>query len=89
MIKTISLKLINDEKKKARILSAKACTTDNAECTEGAIDRCYGTDLAGCYGNGSYDYCKYIDAALCLGGARDTCEYDYDMCIGHNEIDAY
>ena len=66
MINIISLKLINDEKKKARILSAKACTIDNAACSNGAVDTCWEKDFAGCYGNSSYDYCKYIDAAACM-----------------------
>ena len=87
MIKTVSLKLINDEKKKASILSAKACTIDDAVCKNGAVDICYSTDLAGCYGTGSYDYCKYLDAAACLAGATDTCLSDYDVCIGNNTFD--
>ena len=82
MIKAVSLKLINDEKKKARILSAKACVTDNAACSNGATDVCMATDLAGCYGSGSYDYCKYLDAAACTYGAYDSCERDFAACHG-------
>lgn len=82
MIKTVSLKLINDEKKKAKILSAKACTIDNAACSNGATDVCMTTDLAGCYGSGSYDYCKYFDAAACTYGSYDICEYDQAACHG-------
>lgn len=80
MIKTVSLKLINDEKKKARILSAKACVTDNAVCSNGATDICQSLDYAGCYGNSTYDYCKYIDAAYCSNSAFDSCYYDYVGC---------
>ena len=87
MIKAVSLKLINDEKKKARILSAKACVTDNAACSNGATDVCMATDLAGCYGSGSYDYCKYLDAAACTYGAYDSCERDFAACHGNGNND--
>ena len=82
MIKTVSLKLINDEKKKAKILSAKACTIDNAACSNGASDVCWEKDFAGCFGSGSYDYCKYLDAAACTYGSYDSCGYDYAACHG-------
>ena len=83
----IALKLINDEKKKTIVFSAKACTIDNADCAPGEIDVCLTLDIAGCYGNSSYDYCKYVDAALCIAGSFDYCNYDYQACHnGSNDI---
>ena len=87
LVKKVTLKLVNDEKKKARILSAKACVTDNADCGNGATDICLTLDIAGCYGNSSYDYCKYIDAAACMYGSYDYCDTDWSACHNHgNDI---
>ena len=80
MKKSITLKLINNEKRNVRILSAKACITDNAACSNGATDICQSLDYAGCYGIYTYDYCKYVDVASCSNGAFDRCEYDYVGC---------
>ena len=84
MNKTINLRLINDEKKNARILSAKACTIDNAVCSNGANDICQSLDYAGCYGN-ILDYCKYLDVSACFGKQNDICDYDYEFnCNNYN-----
>ena len=83
MKKSITLKLINNEKKDARILSAKSCTIDNAVCTGGATDICINVDYAGCYSYiiVGYDYCKYVDGAACMYyGAYDSCDYDHLAC---------
>ncbi len=75
------IKLINDERKDGRLVSAKAqnCTghstdtcnlyVDNATCTINSYDVC-GKDYAGCY-NYSYDYCAYIDNTACGDQGHD------------------
>ena len=84
---SITLKLINDEKKTTRILSAKMCVTDNGTCLNGATDICIAIDIKNCRGNATTDYCKYIDAAACSYGSLDYCDSDYQACNnGSNDI---
>lgn len=76
----ITLKLINDERKERRLLSAKACSlnyTDIEDCSSGfTTDSCKGRDFTSCVN--SYDYCKYIDGESCQSWhGFDYCEYDY------------
>ena len=85
----ITLKLINDERKSRRILSAKACGanyTDEAKCNiVFASDSCGGIDLEACV-NAS-DICKYIERASCHGpGAYDKCDYDYIVDCSGSDI---
>lgn len=79
MKKIITLKLINNENKNSRILSSKVCITDSTVCSNGATDICLSTDLAGCSGTMTIDYCKYIDNAACAG-SYDYCYYDFLAC---------
>lgn len=72
MITKCSLKLINNERKSLKILSAKSCGTDS----------CGNSDYATCAGT-STDICKYIDAAACIGiTTYDYCGWDYSVCVG-------
>lgn len=84
MKKSITLKLINNERKNSRILSANSCSIDKAVCAIGATDICINEDYAGCYMQNTYDYCKYFDAAACSNGVSDTCEYDFNGCYGNS-----
>ena len=72
------IKLINNEKTKTNLNSAKACDLmssdecsekDNAECTLHATDTCT------------------KDHAACSFEATDICTYDFDSCSGVNEYD--
>lgn len=87
-MKKITLKLINDERKNKRILSAKACAGYyyDRSCSGGAQDVCISEDLYQCE-NYAYDYCKYIDQDICSGmQTRDICEWDYSdgTCSGND-----
>ena len=87
MKKYITLKLINNEKKNSRVLSTQACTIDNAVCAGGATDICQSLDYAGCYGNSTYDYCKYVDTSSCAPGKIDYCYYDYAFNCNERVLD--
>ena len=70
------IKLINNERVNAKLMSEKACSSDTtfndcsvwdkAECAVNSYDVCQ-KDLAACYNKG-YDYCNT--------------QYDTDACIG-------
>lgn len=75
------IKLINNERVNANLVSSKACDTtsedtcyqlDNAMCTINSYDVCT-KDLAACYNKG-YDYCTPTvdDTDACIGS------YDYN-----------
>lgn len=78
------IKLINNERRTARLLSQKGCYdtctyVDNAKCSTYAYDHC-GKDYAGCQGNAANDYCT-TDHAGCEGvGTVDRCGSDYHAC---------
>lgn len=76
----IVFKLINDERKGKRLLSARACVT--------AYDYCPGTysDYGMCpvY---SYDVCYSYDSGSCSLYSTDICKYDYAGC-GENMTDS-
>ena len=77
------IKLINDERKSSKCLSAKASN----ECNDStAIDICYYIDKAHCVVH-AYDQCNK-DFAACSSGADDYCGRDYDSCIGAGQFDA-
>lgn len=84
----ITLKLINDERKSRRILSAKACGAnyiDIENCAHiFAADDCYARDFEACVQ--ASDFCKYIDNASCHGpNSVDNCQYDYIAdCSGYD-----
>lgn len=85
----ITLKLINDERKSRRVLSAKACGanyTDHEDCNIiFAADTCLSRDFSACVQ--ATDYCKYLDQESCHGpGAYDYCEYDYIVDCSGNDI---
>ena len=81
MNKTISLKLINNERISHKVLSAKGCIInyDIGICTEQSNDQCDEKDYAGCW-TYSNDYCKYIDSAACGNHSNDVCNSDYQAC---------
>lgn len=90
-MKKITLKLINDERKNKKILSAKACAGYyiDLSCGGGARDVCYGEDLFQC-DNFAYDYCKYVDNDTCSGAnTRDMCEWDYGRGISYVSESCY
>ena len=66
------IKLINNERKNAQILSQKAtgCITED-ECANTSVDICTG---------GATDACIFIDAAHCSHRATDDCIKDYRAC---------
>lgn len=78
------IKLINNERKSAKISSMKAvgnCTIfstdeceiqDYAHCTTYAYDKC-GKDYAACF-EGGYDLCENRDTDLCHGNAGHDVE---------------
>lgn len=73
------IKLINNERRKFKVSSTKACaenSTDNcffedhADCVVNSYDVC-DKDHAACFNN-SYDYCDtYRDTDLCSDGSHD------------------
>lgn len=79
------IKLINNERVNAKIISAKGCTEnatdicvvssyDKAHCSDNAYDYCY-KDQAACTDN-AYDYCRGTDRYGCYGSNASTA-YDY------------
>lgn len=77
------IKLINNERSKATILSKKA-----EECTTGSYDFCnYGVDVSNCTTN-AYDYCGK-DYTSCREYAYDYCLYvdDDRPCSGQGASD--
>ena len=81
----IIIRLINDERRGRRLLSARACTTsydycpgtysDLAMCPSYSVDRCFAYDSDNCLANAT-DICKY-DYAGCGEYMTDLCETDY------------
>lgn len=82
------IKLINNERLDAKIMSQKACaaanndictveTADKYTCTTYAYDYC-GKDYSAC-SEGADDVCYTYDSGIsCSGpGAEDNCNYDY------------
>lgn len=89
----IVIRLINDERKGKRLLSARACLTvfdycpgtasDWGLCSVGAQDRCSSFDWGNC-GEDAVDICKY-DYGNCPANYTDICvESDYCTCDGNN-----
>lgn len=87
-MKRITLKLINDERKNKKILSAKACAGYYIDlpCGGNATDTCLAEDLFQCQYYAT-DYCKYIDQDYCSGKVSDSCAWDNsddNMCNGRD-----
>ena len=92
----IVIRLINEERKEKRLLSARAClvvydycpgtTSDWGMCSVGAQDRCTAFDWGNC-GENAIDICKY-DYGDCPANFTDICiESDYATCNGSNNSD--
>jgi len=83
--KVITLKLINDERKSKRLLSATACTFYDCEST--IYDICLEVDIGDC-DHGIMDVCKYIDMSICSGlQTQDICLMDYANTCGTSYTD--
>ena len=73
-----TIRLINNERVKTYLASAKGCT--------GAVDICTSFDQADCFTN-AYDSCAK-DQAACSASAIDICEYiDQGLCTGAGTVD--
>ena len=80
------IKLINNERSNAKVLSKKAY--DHAYCDSTSSDTCVYIDNAACSVYAT-DECNK-DYAACMEGAWDVCENyrDTDLCIGAGTMDA-